>query len=37
MAYVNAMKLKWNTDSNLEFEVVKNLNGAVESLSNKKN
>ena len=37
MAYVNAMKLKWNTASNLEFEVVKNLNGAVESLSNKKN
>ena len=30
------MKLKWNTASNLEFEVVKNLNGAVESLSNKK-
>ena len=36
MAYVNAMKLKWNTASNLEFKVVKDLNGAVESLSNKK-
>ncbi|MDG1315001.1 MAG: substrate-binding domain-containing protein [Flavobacteriaceae bacterium] len=36
MAYVNAMKHKWNTASNLEFEVVKDLNGAVESLSNKK-
>ena len=36
MAYVNAMKHKWNTSSNLEFEVVKDLNGAVESLSNKK-
>jgi len=30
------MKHKWNTASNLEFEVVKDLNGAVESLSNKK-
>ena len=36
MAYVNAMKLKWNTASDLEFKVVKDLNGAVESLSNKK-
>jgi ABC-type nitrate/sulfonate/bicarbonate transport system substrate-binding protein len=36
MAYVNAMKHKWNRASNLEFEVVKDLNGAVESLSNKK-
>lgn len=36
MAFVNAMKLKWNTASNLEFDVVKDLNGAIESLSNKK-
>ncbi len=36
MAFVNAMKLKWNTASNLEFGVVKDLNGAIESLSNKK-
>jgi ABC-type nitrate/sulfonate/bicarbonate transport system substrate-binding protein len=35
MAYLNAMKLKWNKASNLEFKVVKDLNGAVKSLSNK--
>ena len=35
MAYVNAMKLKWDTNSDLKFEVVKDLDGAVESLSNK--
>ena len=35
MAYVNALKLKWNTASDLQFEVVKDLDGAVESLSSK--
>ena len=35
MAYVNALKLKWNTASDLQFEVVKDLDGAVESLSRK--
>ena len=35
MAYVNAMKLKWDTASDLQFEVVKDLDGAVESLSSK--
>lgn len=35
MAYVSALKLKWNTASDLQFEVVKDLDGAVESLSRK--
>ncbi len=35
MTYVNALKLKWNTASDLRFEVVKDLDGAVESLSRK--
>ena len=35
MAYVNAMKLKWDTASDLQFEVVKDLDGAVESLISK--
>lgn len=33
MAYVNAMELGWDTTSDLEFEVVKNLDGAVEALT----
>jgi len=34
MAYVNAMGLDWDTRSDLEFEVVKDLDGAVEALTN---
>lgn len=34
MAYVNAMELGWDTRSDLEFEVVKDLDGAVEALTN---
>jgi len=34
MAYVNAQNNGWNT-SNLQFEVIKNLEGAVEGLTNK--
>lgn len=34
MAYVNAMKLGWDTTSDLEFEVVKDLDGAVDALTN---
>ena len=33
MAYVNAMELGWDTTSDLEFEVVKDLDGAVEALT----
>ena len=36
MAYVNALELGWNTTSDLKFEVVKDLDGAVEALTNKK-
>ena len=32
MAYVNAEKEGWNTESDLQFEVVKNLQGALEEL-----
>ena len=35
MAYVNALKLEWNTDTDLQFEVVKDLDGAVNALTNK--
>ena len=34
MAYVNAMKLGWDTTSDLEFEVVKDLDGAIDALTN---
>ena len=34
MAYVNAQNLNWDTQSDLKFEVIKNLAGAVEGLSN---
>jgi sulfonate transport system substrate-binding protein len=33
MAYVNGMELGWDTTSDLEFEVVKDLDGAVEALT----
>ena len=33
MAYVNAMELGWDTTSDLTFEVVKDLDGAVEALT----
>ena len=36
MAYVNALELGWNTTSDLKFEVVKDLDGAVEALTNEK-
>lgn len=35
MAYINAKNNAWNLDADLNFEVVKNLDGAVEALSNK--
>jgi len=34
MAYINAQNNKWNIDKDLHFEVVKNLDGAVEALTN---
>ena len=34
MAYVNALELGWNTATDLKFEVVKDLDGAVEALTN---
>ena len=33
MAYVNALQLDWNPSTDLQFEVVKNLDGAVDALS----
>ena len=33
MAYVNALELGWNTATDLEFEVVKDLEGAVDALT----
>ena len=33
MAYVNALELGWNTATDLEFEVVKDLDGAVDALT----
>jgi len=33
MAYVNALHLNWNPTTDLQFEVVKNLDGAVDALS----
>ncbi len=35
MAYINAKKNKWNLEKDLNFEVVKNLDGAVEALTYK--
>ncbi len=34
MAYINAQNNNWNLDTDLNFEVIKNLNGAVEGLTN---
>jgi len=34
MAYINAENNKWNLETDLNFEVVKNLDGAVKSLTN---
>ncbi|MBO6881727.1 MULTISPECIES: substrate-binding domain-containing protein [Winogradskyella] len=34
MAYINAKKNDWNLDQDLNFEVIKNLDGAVEGLTN---
>src|SRR5690606_27747475 len=34
MAYINAQNNNWDTTKDLHFEVVKNLEGAVEALSN---
>lgn len=36
MAYINAQNNDWNLDKDLNFEVIQNLNGAVEGLSNGK-
>ena len=36
MAYVNAENNSWNLETDLNFEVVKNLDGAVEGLTNRK-
>lgn len=33
MAYINAQNNSWNLDKDLDFEVIKNLNGAVEGLT----
>lgn len=34
MAYINAENNNWNLENDLEFSVIKNLNGAVEALTN---
>ncbi|WP_299362063.1 substrate-binding domain-containing protein [Winogradskyella sp.] len=34
MAYINAKNNNWNLDTDLHFEVVRNLNGAIEGLTN---
>lgn len=36
MAYINAQNNNWNLEKDLDFEVIKNLDGAVEGLTNKK-
>jgi len=36
MAYVNAQNLEWDTVKDLQFEVVKDLDGAVEALTHQK-
>lgn len=36
MAYINAQNNNWNLENDLDFEIVKNLDGAVEGLTNKK-
>lgn len=33
MAYINAQNHQWNTEKDLKFEIVKNLDGAIEALS----
>lgn len=34
MAYINAQNHNWNTEKDLNFEVIKDLNGAIEGLTN---
>ncbi|WP_426430316.1 substrate-binding domain-containing protein [Winogradskyella sp. HB-48] len=34
MAYINAQNNNWNLDTDVNFEVIKNLNGAIEGLTN---
>ncbi|WP_422104399.1 substrate-binding domain-containing protein [Winogradskyella sp.] len=34
MAYINAKNNKWNLETDLQFEVIRNLNGAIEGLTN---
>ena len=36
MAYINAKKHNWNLESDLNFEVIKNFDGAIEGLTNNK-
>lgn len=36
MAYINAKNNNWNLDTDLNFEVIQNLNGAIEGLTNGK-
>lgn len=36
MAYINAQNNNWDIENDLDFEVIKNLDGAVEGLTNKK-
>lgn len=36
MAYINAKNCQWDLDKDLNFEVIKNLNGAVDGLTNRK-
>lgn len=36
MAYINAENHNWNLETDLDFEVIKNLDGAVEGLTNEK-
>ncbi|WP_027136416.1 substrate-binding domain-containing protein [Gaetbulibacter saemankumensis] len=36
MAYINAKNSQWDLDKDLNFEVIKNLNGAVDGLTNRK-
>ena len=34
MAYINAQQLEWNTEQDLKFKIIKNLEGGVRALSN---
>lgn len=36
MAYINAQNNNWNLEKDLDFEIIKNLDGAVEGLTNEK-